>query len=179
MAVIRGKAEIRSARELFEFAENNLKTSRSHACKRRMFRYAEEIPGLSHDNFQRSFWWFLNIQIPLRIQQNSRNNSGFYFGTGKPSQNSLLLCKPTFLVINIICEHFYIISPDEKHDQYFVKLVSDPYLLYLTNKNMLKLKQVAYPVVVLVSFFLSSDAVFLSSFYAYFPFLTFATHFFP
>jgi hypothetical protein len=29
MAVIRGKAEIRSARELFEFAENNLKTSRS------------------------------------------------------------------------------------------------------------------------------------------------------
>jgi hypothetical protein len=39
--------------------------------------------GLSHDNFQRSFWWFLNIQIPLRIQQNSRNNSGFYIGTGK------------------------------------------------------------------------------------------------
>ena len=38
--------------------------------------------GLSHDNFQRSFWWFLNIQIPLRIQQDSRNNSSFYIGTG-------------------------------------------------------------------------------------------------
>ena len=25
--------------------------------------------------------------------------------------------------INIICEHFYIISPDEKHDQYFVHYV--------------------------------------------------------
>ena len=35
MTVIRGKAKIRSTRELFEFAENNLKTSRSHACKRR------------------------------------------------------------------------------------------------------------------------------------------------
>jgi hypothetical protein len=43
MAIIRGKVEIRSARELFEFAENNLRTSRSHACKRRLFRYVEEI----------------------------------------------------------------------------------------------------------------------------------------
>jgi hypothetical protein len=38
--------------------------------------------GLSHDNFERSFWWFLNIQIPLRIQQNSRSKSGFYISTG-------------------------------------------------------------------------------------------------
>jgi hypothetical protein len=52
--------------ELFEFAENNLKTSRSHACKRRMFRYAEEIPRANKRNF------------------------GFYFGTGKPSQNSCM-----------------------------------------------------------------------------------------
>ena len=52
MAVIRCKAEIRSARELFEFAENNLKTSRSHACKRRMFRYAEEIPRANKRNFK-------------------------------------------------------------------------------------------------------------------------------
>jgi hypothetical protein len=52
MAVIRGKAEIRSARKLFEFAENNLKTSRSHACKRRLFRYVEEIPRANKRNFK-------------------------------------------------------------------------------------------------------------------------------
>ena len=44
MVAITSKAEIRPARERFEFAENNLKTSRSHACKRRLFRYVEEIP---------------------------------------------------------------------------------------------------------------------------------------
>ena len=36
MVVIRGKSEIRSARELSEFAENYLKTSRLHAYKRRL-----------------------------------------------------------------------------------------------------------------------------------------------
>ena len=52
MVVIRGKAEIRSARERFEFAENNLKTSRLHACKRRLFRYIEEIPRANKRNFK-------------------------------------------------------------------------------------------------------------------------------
>jgi hypothetical protein len=54
MTVIRGKAEIRSARELFELAENNLKTSRSHACKKRLFRYryVEEIPRANKRNFK-------------------------------------------------------------------------------------------------------------------------------
>jgi hypothetical protein len=52
MVVIRGKVEIRSARELFEFAENNLKTSRSHACKRRLFKYVEEIPLANKRNIK-------------------------------------------------------------------------------------------------------------------------------
>jgi len=43
IAVIRGKVQIRSAADLFNFAEHKLKTPRSHTCKRRIFRYVEEI----------------------------------------------------------------------------------------------------------------------------------------
>jgi hypothetical protein len=43
MAVIHGKAQIRSAIDLFDFAESNLRSSRSHNCKRRIFRYVEEM----------------------------------------------------------------------------------------------------------------------------------------
>ena len=37
--------------------------------------------------------------------------------------------------INIICEHFYIISPDEKHDQYFVHYVQKSISEYLNSIN--------------------------------------------
>jgi hypothetical protein len=43
MAVVRGKAEIRCARDLYNFAEAKLKTTRSHNCKRRIFKYIEEV----------------------------------------------------------------------------------------------------------------------------------------
>lgn len=37
--------------------------------------------------------------------------------------------------INIICEHFYIISPDEKHNQYFVHYVQKSISEYLNSIN--------------------------------------------
>jgi hypothetical protein len=43
MAIVRGKAEIRCARDLYNFAEAKLKTTRSHNCKRRIFKYIEEV----------------------------------------------------------------------------------------------------------------------------------------
>jgi hypothetical protein len=44
MAIVRGKAEIRRARDLCNFAEAKLKTTRSHNCKRRIFfKYIEEV----------------------------------------------------------------------------------------------------------------------------------------
>jgi hypothetical protein len=43
MAVVRGKAEIRRARDLCNFSEAKLKTTRSHNCKRRIFKYIEEV----------------------------------------------------------------------------------------------------------------------------------------
>jgi hypothetical protein len=43
MAIVRGKAEIRCARDLCNFAEAKLKTTRSHNCKRRIFKYIEEV----------------------------------------------------------------------------------------------------------------------------------------
>jgi hypothetical protein len=43
MAVVRGKAEIRCARDLYNVAEAKLKTTRSHNCKRRIFKYIEEV----------------------------------------------------------------------------------------------------------------------------------------
>ncbi|CAG2239432.1 unnamed protein product [Mytilus edulis] len=44
IAVIRGQFQIRSALELFQFAQSRLTTPRSYACKRRIFKYVEEIP---------------------------------------------------------------------------------------------------------------------------------------
>ena len=43
MAIVRGKAEIRRARDQCNFAEAKLKTTRSHNCKRRIFKYIEEV----------------------------------------------------------------------------------------------------------------------------------------
>ena len=43
MAIVRGKAERRCARDLCNFAEVKLKTTRSHNCKRRIFKYIEEV----------------------------------------------------------------------------------------------------------------------------------------
>jgi predicted phosphohydrolase len=40
---MRGKAEIRCARDLYNFAEAKLKTIRSHNCKRRIYKYIEEV----------------------------------------------------------------------------------------------------------------------------------------
>ncbi|CAG2251287.1 unnamed protein product [Mytilus edulis] len=42
IAVIRGQFQIRSAVELFQFAQSRLTTQRSYACKRRIFKYVEE-----------------------------------------------------------------------------------------------------------------------------------------
>ena len=38
-------------------------------------------------------------------------------------------------IINIICEHFYIISPDEKHDQQFVHYVQKSISEYLNSMH--------------------------------------------
>jgi hypothetical protein len=43
MAIVLGKAEIRRARDQCNFAEAKLKTTRSHNCKRRIFKYIEEV----------------------------------------------------------------------------------------------------------------------------------------
>ena len=43
MAVVRGKAESRCARDLCNFAEVKLKTTRSHNCKPRIFKYIEVV----------------------------------------------------------------------------------------------------------------------------------------
>jgi hypothetical protein len=51
LAVLRGRATIQSARDLYDFAEETLQTPQSGMCKRRVFRYVEEIPRVHDRSF--------------------------------------------------------------------------------------------------------------------------------
>ncbi|CAG2206431.1 unnamed protein product [Mytilus edulis] len=43
LAIVRGRATIQNARDLFEFAKSNLSVPKSSHCKRRLFKYTENI----------------------------------------------------------------------------------------------------------------------------------------
>ena len=66
MAVVRGKAEIRCARDLYNFAEAKLKTTRSHNCKRRIFKYKMYIEEVERNN--KSFQPIRGIREIHRIE---------------------------------------------------------------------------------------------------------------
>ena len=67
MAVVRVKAEIRCVRDLYNFTEANLKTTRSHNCKRRIFKYKMYIEEVERNN--KSFQPIRGIRAIHRIEK--------------------------------------------------------------------------------------------------------------